>query len=249
MQAHSRFQELAQLRENPARQAALALSFPVPASGAGGRRLLILALLALGACGFQLRGWDQRLGLESVHVEAGAQVSAAAPLRRALRQAGAKLAPSPADAQLTAALLDERRDLRTVSVAGGAVAAEYEVTLAVHYAIRAGAAKLGEPRWAEARRVYVIDRNSVAGSAEEQALIEAELVEDIVQEILRALNAAAAEAAPESAEQRQAPPQAAALHGGGARQRPVPANALADQYLLERRRIAADSLAADADQA
>ena len=157
-----------------------------------GLALLGLALLALGACGFQLRGWDQRLGLESVYLDARPQVSATAPLRRALRQAGAQLAPSAADAQLRVELLDERRDRRTVSVAGGAVAAEYELTLAVRYAIRADAAQLGDPRWAEASRVYAIDRDSVAGSAEEQALIEAELMEEIVQEILRALNAAAA---------------------------------------------------------
>lgn len=163
------------------------------------RHLLGLALLALGACGFQLRGWDQRLGLESVYLDARPQVSAAAPLRRALRQAGAQLASSAADAQLRVELLDERRGRRTVSVAGGAVAAEYELSLAVHYAIRGGAAQLGDPRWAEAGRVFAIDRDSVAGSAEEQALIEAELMEEIVQEILRALNAAAATLAPEAA--------------------------------------------------
>ena len=162
------------------------------------QHLLGLALLALGACGFQLRGWDQRLGLESVYLDARPQVSAAAPLRRALRQAGAQLASSAADAQLRVELLDERRGRRTVSVAGGAVAAEYELSLAVHYAIRGGA-QLGDPRWAEAGRVYAIDRDSVAGSAEEQALIEAELMEEIVQEILRALNAAAATLAPEAA--------------------------------------------------
>ena len=167
-----------------------------PRSQAGSRHLLGLtllglALLALGACGFQLRGWDQHLGLESVYLDARPQVSATAPLRRALRQAGAQLAPSAADAQLRVELLDERRDRRTVSVAGGAVAAEYELTLAVRYAIRADAAQPGDPRWAEASRVYAIDRDSVAGSAEEQALIEVELMEEIVQEILRALNAAA----------------------------------------------------------
>ena len=173
------------------------------------RRLLGLALLALGACGFQLRGWDQRLGLQSVYLDARPQVSAAAPLRQALRAAGAQLASSAADAQLRVELLDERRSRRTVSVAGGAVAAEYELTLAVRYAVRVGAAKRGEPRWAEAGRVYAIDRDSVAGSAEEQALIEAELMEDIVQEILRALNAAAAELAPEAAE-APGPPRTAA---------------------------------------
>lgn len=238
---------------------------PIPSGGARGRRLLALALLALGACGFQLRGWDQHLGLDSVHVDARARISAAAPLRRALRQAGAKLAPSPTGAQLTAALLDERRERRTVSVAGDSVAAEYELTLAVRYAIRVGAAKLGEPRWAEAGRVYAIDRDSVAGSAEEQALIEAELVEDIAQEILRALRAAAAQATPEpeSAEQQGAqfrpglgmPPASAsgqALFGGFAgpdAQLPVPADARASQAPLERRKSAADSSDADADQA
>ena len=74
----------------------------------------------------------------------------------------------------------------------GARAAEYELVAGVQYAIRAGEEELVAPRWVEASRVFSIDRTSLTGSSEEQALIEGELQADLVQNVLRSLNAAVA---------------------------------------------------------
>ena len=96
-------------------------------------------------------------------------------------------------------LLDERRQRRTVAVTGSARAAEYEVSIGVRFAIRTGAKVVREPDWLEASRVFTVDRDNIAGTAGEQALIEAELADDLVQQILRALNAASANVAPPAA--------------------------------------------------
>ncbi|MCY4564908.1 MAG: LPS assembly lipoprotein LptE, partial [Gammaproteobacteria bacterium] len=93
----------------------------------------------------------------------------------------------------------ERRGRRTVAGTGSARAAEYEVTISVRFAIRSGARVLREPVWLDASRVFVVDRDNIAGTAGEQALIEAELANDLVGQIMRALNAAAATVAPPAA--------------------------------------------------
>ena len=153
---------------------------------------LVLALVALAGCGFQLRGWDLKSSVESIHVAARPGVALATPLRRALRGAGVRVEPGPAGAAMIVDLLEQRRGRRTVAVTGSARAAEYEVSISVRFAIRAGARALREPQWLEAARVFAVDRDNIAGTAGEQSLIEAELVNDLVQQIIRALNAAAA---------------------------------------------------------
>ena len=154
---------------------------------------LALAAVAVAGCGFKLRGWDLQSSVQSMHVDAKPQVRLAIPLRRTLRQAGVRIAPRPSDAEMTVQLLQEQRQRRTVAVTGSARAAEYEVAISVRFAIRAGARTLREPTWLEASRVFAIDRDNIAGTAGEQALIEAELANDLIQQIVRALNAAAAD--------------------------------------------------------
>ena len=158
-----------------------------------GRLLAIVALMALAAagCGFQLRGWDFESSVESVHVSAQPRVRLAGELRRALGQAGVRIEPRPTNAAMIVDVLEERRQRRTVAVTGSARAAEYEVTIGIRFAIRSGARVLREPDWLEASRVFAVDRDNIAGTAGEQALIEAELANDLVQQIVRALNALA----------------------------------------------------------
>ena len=150
-----------------------------------------LMFTALAGCGFQLRGWDLESSVASIHLDVQPRIRFAQPLRQALRQAGVRIEPRAADAELVLALIDERRERRTVAVTGSARAAEYEITLGIRYAIRAGGRELREPQWLDASRVFAVDRDNIAGTAGEQALIEAELENDLVQQLMRALNAVA----------------------------------------------------------
>ena len=155
-----------------------------------------LTLISLSGCGFELRGWDLETSIESVHVTSKPRVRLAGELRQALSQAGVRIEPRPSAAEMIVELLEERRGRRTVAVTGSARAAEYEVTISVRFAIRSGARVLREPVWLDASRVFVVDRDNIAGTAGEQALIEAELANDLVGQIMRALNAAAVTVAP-----------------------------------------------------
>jgi len=151
-------------------------------------------MLAAAGCGFQLRSWDFSDAELSVHVQADALSRMAAPLRDALRQAGALTSAGADDADLVIRIVNESRNRRVASLTAGSRAAEFELTLGVQFGIRAAEESLIDPAWIRASRAFSIDRGSLAGSSEEEALIEQELTNALVQQMLRSLRFAVGEA-------------------------------------------------------
>lgn len=150
--------------------------------------LLWLCVLLTG-CGFHLRTYNFSGAAESYAIVGKTRMSIAAPLRQGLQQAGLK-ETSVADAALVVELLDQRRDRRSVSTAGRARAAEYETSYAVQYRILDGVGnELAPATWIERLRIYRIDRDNIVGSSEEQALLEREMLQDVVGQIIRAMDA------------------------------------------------------------
>ena len=144
-------------------------------------------MLLLAGCGFHLRTWDLGTSLDSARVEAGQRHALAAPLRRVLSQSGVSEADE-GESQIVVKLLDQRRNRRSVSVTGQARAAEYETTLEVRYQVYgADGAELIPPRWVRSERVFRVDRDNIVGNSEEQALLEQEMQNDLIQQILRSL--------------------------------------------------------------
>jgi LPS-assembly lipoprotein len=157
------------------------------------RWLLVLGMaLALAACGFQLRGSDLRSTVAKAYVHAAPRHSYEAPMRIALERAGVEVLGSPTADALVIDLLDERRDRRSISVSESAVAAEYEVIVGVLFGVRDGAGnQLIMPQWLERERVYRADRDNILGSSEERALLEREMQNELIQQIIRSLDALA----------------------------------------------------------
>ena len=154
-------------------------------------RLLLLAAVLAGVagCGFQLRSYNFAGSVDSFAVTGKSRLAISQELRRGLSQAGVNEV-SAEDAAIKVEILEQRRDRRSVSVAGSARAAEYETSLAVRYRILgAGSEELAPATWIERQRVYRIDRDNIVGSSEEQALLEAELMQDMVGQIIRAMEA------------------------------------------------------------
>lgn len=154
--------------------------------------LLIATMLLAAGCGFHLRSWDFSDADLSIHVQADRLSRMAAPLRDALRQAGVQASASADDADLVVQIVNESRNRRVASLTAGARAAEFELTMGVQFGIRAGTKSLAKPAWIRATRTFSIDRDNLAGSSEEEALIEQELKAALSQQILRSLNAIAA---------------------------------------------------------
>jgi LPS-assembly lipoprotein len=154
--------------------------------------LVVLVALGLVGCGFQLRGTDLRSSVARVYVDAAPRHGFETPMRLALERAGVEVLELPAADGLVVDLIDERRDRRSISVSETAVAAEYEVIVGVRYGVRDGAGRqLIEPQWLARERVYRVDRDNILGSSEERALLESEMQSELIQQIIRSLDALA----------------------------------------------------------
>ena len=160
------------------------------------QRVLILAAvlgLMLGGCGFKLRSYSLESNVESFYVDAPSQHLLRNDLRQGLRLAGAREADSASDAALIVELTDARSQRRSVSTTGSARAAEYELELGVQFRLSdAAGTELAAPRWVVRERVFRVDRANIVGNNEEQVLIEREMRAELVQAVVRAINAVSA---------------------------------------------------------
>ncbi|MDP6376117.1 MAG: hypothetical protein QF921_08685 [Pseudomonadales bacterium] len=151
---------------------------------------VLVLILTVNGCGFHLRGWTLESNIGSAHVVTDGRNFLAQPLRQALSSAGIDTTGGSAS-DVTIRLLDQRNDRRNASVGAGVRVAEVETTLAVQFAIDdVQGARLVTPRWIEGTRILFIDRSNITGSSEEQVLVEAEIRNDLVQQIVRSLDIA-----------------------------------------------------------
>jgi LPS-assembly lipoprotein len=160
------------------------------------RVVAVLLLAAVTpACGFQLRGWDASVAaqVDAAYVTTAGPNLMEGPLRDGLRQAGVAQVATPERAEVVVRLLDARSERRSATVGEQARVAEYETTLAVLFEITDPQGRvLVPPQWLERSRVFRIDRENVVGSREEESLLELEMQNDLVQQIIRSINAVAA---------------------------------------------------------
>ena len=164
--------------------------FRVSLGGVIARSLLLLGLAGLVAgCGFHLRTWELDGNIETAKITSNLRNPVADPLGRALESAGVEVVGS-GSADVTIDLLSDRTSRRAVSVTDQARAAEYQTTLTVVYAVQdASGNALASSRSVSASRIYTVDRDNIVGSSEEQALLQREMVDDLVQQIIRGVNA------------------------------------------------------------
>ena len=145
-----------------------------------------LTLLAIAACGFQLRTWELAAGIETARIDAERGVDLDVDLARALESAGVRLVD--ADADVVVRLTDQRDHWRSVSVTRGARTAEYELALQVSFAVAdSDGAELAAGQVLRAERVARLDRDNLIGSSEERRLLAAEARDDLVGRMVRVL--------------------------------------------------------------
>ena len=177
--------------------------------------LWVIVLCLLTACGFQLRGGVDS-ALQRVHVSSERGVQLLVPLRERLSGLGISLVNKSGQPEILVHLIADNFNRRTISVTGRVLAAEYELTMSVDYQISRGesAGSVYEPeasdkpresdepqaspgsqalqqRHLEVSRIFAIDQGNLVGSSEEQTLLMAEMREDLVQQIVRNMNALA----------------------------------------------------------
>lgn len=164
-------------------------------------RLVVIAIftLAVTACGFHLRE-EVRLpsGMQRVALEGVDSISPLGrDLRKALTRAGAQVVE--ASAGRSAVLRVSSNTIRTdvLSVGGNARANEYTIRYQVEFDVLDASAKTLLPvQTIELSRDFTFDASQALGIAAEQDLLTEELQREMVQAILRKLEAAGREASP-----------------------------------------------------
>lgn len=157
-------------------------------------RITCIALLGLllTGCGFHLR---QSVGLppsmQSLSVEVGGNTDLRRQLLRALQSSGADVVDvgSPGVAVMQVPVVRFSTDALTVS--GYARVREYRLRLQVQFKVLDAAGNvLVEPQHIHMDRVYTYDQSQAIGSASREEQIRESLIDDMVQAILRRLEAA-----------------------------------------------------------
>jgi len=150
---------------------------------------LMVPIIFVCGCGYKLRTWDLSENIDTIFVSSNSASPIFDPLADALGQAGVQVIAVAGDADLAVRLGQYVRTRRTASVNRRASAADYQLSLRVTYEIFEGGERILGPQAARAYRVYRVDRDNIVGSSEEEALLETEMKVDLVQQIVRAINA------------------------------------------------------------
>lgn len=156
-------------------------------------RLPVLALcLALGACGFQLRG--SQLGAlqdSRVHVKSSGANVLAAEIKNQLRLAEVALSPEAGQADYVIEVAREsfKRSVLSVSTETGKVE-EYEITYQALLSINGpGGRPLVQNEPVTGRRDYTFDESAVLGKFDEERRLQEDLTKSVADTVLRRVRA------------------------------------------------------------
>ncbi len=159
------------------------------------RRLLLagagLAALALGGCGFRLRG-PQQLDFATLHVDVSELSDFGAKLRRMVATSGTTTVveeAAQAEARLQILGIDRGREI--LSLTGAGKVREYQLTERIRFQLLDKSGKaLIPPTAIAATREYTFDDSQVLGKEQEEALLYRDMQNDLVQQLMRRLAAA-----------------------------------------------------------
>ncbi len=158
------------------------------------RILLLLATLALTACGFHLRGSnlkDVSFAFKSLYLKAPAETAFVEDLRRTLKAAKIGMAPSADQADLVLEVVSEQATKQILSLSGAGRVQEYQLFYRV--SLRAYDSK--QVDWLPAdeislSRIMSYDDTLVLAKQQEEATLFKDMRSDAVAQAVRRLNRA-----------------------------------------------------------
>jgi LPS-assembly lipoprotein len=157
---------------------------------------LLLAVMTLSSCGYSLRGSDV---ISSRYTSLGLNLQQrngefAQQLQRALEGADVVIvdASTPqGEADLPVLSVSaETVDVRPVTVTARARAAQYEMRLGVIVSLTEGGQRLIDAEELSIQRVYFEDPDNITGTLAEAELIQTEMRRELVNQLLRRIEAA-----------------------------------------------------------
>jgi LPS-assembly lipoprotein len=153
--------------------------------------LVLLTVGVLAGCGFHLRG-SQPLPYESIYVGAPANSELGAALRRSIRaSAGTRIADSPQEAEAVLAVVGENREkvILTLDTAGRVREFQLRYRFVFRLHDRKGADLLPQTEILLTRD-FTFNDSVLLAKEQEEALLYADMQNDLVQQIVRRLAAA-----------------------------------------------------------
>ena len=149
--------------------------------------LVVLCLLSLSACGFQLRG-NASLPFESLYVEGGQDI--AIDLQRAIRPTTTKVTDKAKDAQAILQVLSEAREKRILTLSSTGRVNEFRLLYRVNFKVidKAGL-ELLSPQQIELRRDITFNDSQTLAKESEETLLYRDMQTDAVQQIFRRMSA------------------------------------------------------------
>jgi len=151
--------------------------------------LSLVLILALGACGFQLRG-EAQLPFQALYVDnGGSQVGP--DLQRGLRHgSNVKIANTPGEAQAVLQVLGENREKRILSLNAAGRVSEYVLFYRLSFRLHDGKGKeLMPAQKIELKRDLSFSDAQVLAKEQEEILLYKDMQNDAVQQVIRRLGA------------------------------------------------------------
>lgn len=161
-----------------------------PAARAPFLAAALAATLALGGCGWQLRGAGMiPEDLKILHVESkDPSGSLTRDLTRALESAGVEVPESAANSDMSLVILQERSLMRVAAVNENARVSEQELIEEASFMIVTKAGEqLVPPSTVTTERVFEYNEDNVLATQDERDLIRAEMRRDLVSQMLNHL--------------------------------------------------------------
>jgi LPS-assembly lipoprotein len=151
---------------------------------------IVVMLLALSACGFQLRG-AANLPFETLYVAAAPTSTFATQLRRAVTSGSqTKVVNNPKEAQATLHLLGEAREKTILSLSAGGRVREFQLVYRVSYRVADKDNKeLRAPTQIRLHRDFSFNDQDTLSKESEEALLYRDMQTDAVNQLLRQLQA------------------------------------------------------------
>lgn len=150
---------------------------------------LAFLVLALGACGFQLRGPAQ-LPFQTLYIESGGSL-VGTDLQRALRHgSNVKIVSTPGEAQAVLQVLGESREKRILSLSAAGRVSEYVLFYRLSFRLHDGKGKELLPlQPLELKRDISFSDTQLLAKEQEELLLYRDMQNDAVQQVIRRLNA------------------------------------------------------------
>lgn len=147
------------------------------------------ALSALAGCGFHLRGTVPLPAvMHKTYVDGDSATTLVRELKLGLRGGGVQVVREPTQATAILRIIEARQASRVLSVDASGQVREYELSLAVRYALTGPhGAQLAAPQHVVVVRDYTFDPNNPLAKANEKELLRREMERDAARGILRRL--------------------------------------------------------------